>query len=74
MVGHVTGDVKYECVIWNMFVKFSRMAFGSVYCESLRGSFLGVLYLYLWYNDANSVSNGYVGGFRLCGLFSAKWY
>ena len=28
----------------------SRMAFGSVYCESLRGSFLGSLYLYRWYN------------------------
>ena len=50
------------------------MAFGSVYCESLRGSFLGVLYLYLWYNHATSVSNGWMGGSRLCGLFSAEWY
>ena len=74
VVGHVTGDEKYECVIWNEFMKFSRMAFGSVYCESLRGSFLGVLYLYLWYSHATSVSNGWVGGSRLCGLFSAKWY
>jgi hypothetical protein len=37
------------------------MAFGSVYCESLRGSILGVLYLYLWYNHVTSVSNGWVG-------------
>ena len=41
--GHVTGDEKYECVISNVFMKFSRMTFGSVYWESLRGSFLGVL-------------------------------
>ena len=71
---HVTGGEKYECVIWNVFIKFSRMAFGSVCCESLRGSFLGVLYLYLWYNHATSVSNGWVGGSRLCDIFIAKWY
>ena len=41
-MGHVTGDEKYECVIWNVFMRFSMMVFGSVYCESLRGSFLGV--------------------------------
>ena len=50
------------------------MAFGSVYCASFRRSFLRVLYLYLWYNHVTSVSNGWVGGSRLCGLFSAKWY
>ena len=50
------------------------MAFGSVYCENFRGSFLRVLYLYLWYSHATFISNGWVGGSRLCGLFSAKWY
>ena len=49
----------------------SRMVWGRVYCESLRGSFLGILYLYLWYNHATSVSNGCVGGSRFCGLFNA---
>ena len=74
MVGHVTGDEKYERVIWNVFIKFSRMAFGSVYCKSLRELFLGVLYLYRWYSHVTSISNRWVGGSRLCGLFSAKWY
>ena len=73
-MGHVTGDEKYECVIWNVFIKFSRMVFGSVYCESFRGSFLGILYLYRWYNHATSVSNGWMGGSRLCDIFFAKWY
>ena len=57
VVGHVTGDEKYECVIWNVFMKFSRMAFGSVYWKNLRGSFLGVLYLYLWYSHVIYVLN-----------------
>jgi hypothetical protein len=43
VVGHVTGDEKYECVIWKVFMRFSRMTFGSVYCACFRGSFLGVL-------------------------------
>ena len=58
----------------NGFMKFSIMVVGSVYCESLRESFLGVLYLYLWYNHATYVSNGWVGGSRLCGLCSVEWY
>ena len=74
MVGHVIGDEKYECVIWNVFMKFSSMAFGSVYWESLRGSFLGVLYLYILYSHVIYVLNDWVGGSRLCGLFSAEWY
>ena len=73
VVGHVTGDEKYECVIWKVFMRFSKMAFGSVYCASFKGSFLGVLYLYLC-NQATSVSNGWMGGSKLCGLFKAKWY
>ena len=68
----MTGDEKYECVIWNVCMRFSKMVFGYVYCESLRGSFLGVLYFYLWYNQATSVSNGWVGGSRLCVMFSAR--
>ena len=47
VVGHVTGDEKYECVMWNELMRCSRMVLRSVYCESLRGTLLGVLYLYL---------------------------
>jgi hypothetical protein len=50
------------------------MAFGSVYNESFKGSLLGVLYLYFLYNHVIFVSNDCMGGSRLCGLFSAKWY
>jgi hypothetical protein len=59
---HVTSDEKYECIIWNELVRCSKMVFGSVYCENFRGSFLGVLYLYLWYSHITYVSNGWVGG------------
>ena len=41
VVVHVTGDDKYECLILKGFVRCSRMAFGSVYCENFRGSFFG---------------------------------
>ena len=33
LVGHVTGDEKYECVMWKESMIFSKMAFGIVYCE-----------------------------------------
>ena len=39
LVGHVTGDEKYECVMWKESMICSRMALGSVYYVSLRGSF-----------------------------------
>ena len=45
----------------------SRMAFGSVYWESLRGSILGILYLYRWYNHTTSFSNDCMGGSKLYG-------
>jgi hypothetical protein len=44
-VGHVTGDEKYDCVMWKDSMRCARMSLGSVYCENLRGSFLGNLYL-----------------------------
>ena len=44
-----------------------RMAFGSVYWESVRGSFFSILYLYRWYNHATSFLNGCMGGSKLCG-------
>ena len=65
MVGHVTSDEKCECVMWKESIMFFMMVFGSVYCESLRGSFLGILYLYRWYNHATSFSNDCMGGSRL---------
>lgn len=61
-----TGNEKCKCVVWNELLRSSWMAFGSVYCEYFRGSFLGVLCLYVWYSHATSVSNGWVGGSRLC--------
>ena len=66
-VGHVIGDEKCECVIWKESMMCSRMTFGSVYWESLRGSFLDILYLYRWYNHITSFSNDCVGGSRLYG-------
>ena len=59
------GDVKYECVIWKEFIICSRMSFGSVYCESLRGSLLGSLCLDLWCNHTTFFLNDCVGGSRL---------
>ena len=56
-VRHVTGDEKCEWVIWDESRMWVRMSFGSVYWESLRGSFFGILYLYLWYNHVTSRSN-----------------
>lgn len=68
---HVIIDEKYEWVIWKDLVRCSRMCHGSVYCDSLRGSFWRFLYLYRLYSHANYVSNGWVT--VLWGLFSARW-
>ena len=57
-VEHDTGDEKYECEMLNDSIRESRIFCGRVYCESLGGFFLDVLYLYLWYNQTSSVSNG----------------
>lgn len=51
-----------------VLVRWSKMAFSSVYGEILRRSFLGSLYLNLWYSHASFVSYDWVGGSRLCGL------
>ena len=40
------------------------------WCKYLRGSFFGILYLYLWYNHTILVLNGCVGGINPCGLFN----
>ena len=45
IVGHVTGEEKYECVMLKELRICSRMVSGSVYCESWRESLLGILYL-----------------------------
>ena len=74
LIGHATSDEKYECVIWKESLICSMMLFGSVYCESLRGSLLGNLYLYLWYNHTTFFSNDCVRGSRLWCLFNAFWY
>ena len=66
-VGHVTGEEKCEWVIWNESKMWLRMSVGSVYWESLRGSFLGILYLYLRYNHVTSCSNDCIGGSKLWG-------
>lgn len=72
VVENVTSDEKYKRVIWNDLVRCSRMASESVSCESFRRSFLGVLYLYIWYSHAIIVSNGWIRDSRLCGLFSVE--
>lgn len=74
MVGHVVGDEKYAWLIWKILVRFSKMALGNVGYESLRGLLLGILYLYLGYDHTTLVSNGWMGGSRLWGRFSAKLY
>ena len=33
LIGHVTTDEKYKCVIWKESMICSRMALESVYCE-----------------------------------------
>jgi hypothetical protein len=73
-VGHVTGDEKYEWLILNDVIKKSNIGVGIVYWAHLSGSFLGIRYLYLWYSQTISVSNDWVGGSRLCGVFLAWWY
>ena len=73
-VGHVTGDEKYEWLILNDVVRKFNIGVGIVYWASLRGSFLGIRYLYLWYSHTISVSNGCVGGSRPCGVFFVSWY
>ena len=40
------------------------------WCEYLSGSFFGILYLYLWYNDTILVSNDCVESINPFGLFS----
>ena len=74
LIGHVSGDEKYECVIWKESIMCSRMAFGNVYCESSRGSFLGNMYLYCWYNHTTLFLNDCMGRCTLCGLFNASRY
>ena len=37
--------------------------------DYLSGSFFDILYLYLWYNQTISVSNGCIGGINPCGVF-----
>ena len=66
-MGHVTGDEKYDCVIWNEATICSMMTCGSVYWESLRGSFFSILYLYRWNNYTISFSNDCMGGSKLYG-------
>ena len=70
----MTGDEKCEWVIWNESMMFWRMSCGSVYWENLRGSFLGILYLYRWYNHATSCSKDSMGGSKLCDRCKALWY
>jgi hypothetical protein len=53
---------------WNEFVICSRISIWSVYCESFKGCFLGILYLY---THINYVLNGWATwarGSRLCDL------
>jgi hypothetical protein len=62
----VTGEEKYEVLILNNVMIWSRISVGSVYCDFLRGSVFGIRYLYLSYSHATSVSNDWHGG--------SKWW
>ena len=70
----MTGDEKYEWVILNDVIRKFNIGVGIVYWASFRGSFLGIRYLYLWYNHTISASNGCVGGSSPCEVFFARWY
>jgi hypothetical protein len=47
LVGHVTGDEKYEWVILNVVIRRSSIGVGIVYWARWSGSFFGIRYLYL---------------------------
>ena len=47
-VEHITGEEKYDCEMLNVSIRESKILYGRVCCDRLSGSFLKVLYLYLW--------------------------
>ena len=55
-------------------IRWSRIGEGRVYWVSLRGSFFGIRYLYLWYNQTNSVSKDWVVGSMWFGIWRLLWY
>ena len=55
-------------------IRWSRIGEGRVYWVSLRGSFFGIRYLYLWYNQTNSVSKDWVVGSMWFGIWRPLWY
>ena len=73
-VGHVARDEKYEWLMLNEVIRKSNIGVGIVYWAHLSGSFFGMRYLYIWYSQTISVSNGWVRGSRPCGVFFACWY
>jgi hypothetical protein len=54
----VISDEKYEDLMLNSVMISSRISVGIVYCDFLRGSVLGIRYLYFSYSHMTSVSNG----------------
>ena len=58
----------------NDVIRNSNIGVGIVYWACLSGSFLGIRYLYLWYSQTISISNDWVGGSRLRGIYLARWY
>jgi hypothetical protein len=58
----VTGEEKYEVLILNNVMIWSRISVGSMKCDFLGGSVFGIRYLYLLYSHITSVSNDWHGG------------
>jgi hypothetical protein len=65
---------KYEWLILNVVIKRSNIWVGIVYWARLNGSFFGIRYLYLWYNQTISILNDWVDGSRPCVVFFANLY
>jgi hypothetical protein len=61
-VEQVTGEEKYEVVILNIVMIWSKSSIGSVKWDSLSGSVFGIRYLYLLYSHIISISNDWHGG------------
>ena len=68
LVGHVSGEELYECVIWNEFISSSSMSGCNtswLLCGCMIfGSFLGSMVIHLCNSHSTSVSKSCGGGCR----------
>ena len=75
-VGQVTGEEKYDVLMSNIFIIWFNSSEGIVYCDFLRGSIFGIVYLYRSYNQMISVSNDCRGRSNCCVVaeFVVYWF